>query len=40
MANYELVIGSKFQPFSYERYIKPYQLYNEAYTEQENALNT
>lgn len=40
MANYELIVNSKFQPFSYERYIKPYQLYNEAYTEQENALNT
>ena len=40
MANYELVIGSKFQPFSYERYIKPYQLYNEAYTKQEEALDT
>ena len=40
MANYELIVNTKFQPFSYERYIKPYQLYNEAYTEQENALNT
>lgn len=38
MANYELVVNSKFQPFSFERYIKPYQMYGEAYKEIENAL--
>lgn len=35
MANY-LVINSKFQPFSFERYIQPYQIYGEAYKEIEN----
>lgn len=38
MANYELVVNSKFQPFSFERYIQPYQMYGEAYKEVENAL--
>lgn len=37
MANY-LVINSKFQPFSFERYIQPYQMYGEAYKEVENTL--
>ena len=37
MANY-LVINSKFQPFSFEKYIQPYQMYGEAYKEVENAL--
>lgn len=31
MANFNLVVNSKFQPISFERYIKPYQLYGEAY---------
>lgn len=31
MANLNLVVNSKFQPISFERYIKPYQLYGEAY---------
>ena len=35
MANY-LVINSKFQPFSFERYLQPYQMYGEAYKEIEN----
>ena len=35
MANY-LVINSKFQPFSFERYIQPYQMYGEAYKEIED----
>ena len=42
MANYNLVIDSTFKPFSFEEYIKPYQLYGEAYKEQEaiyDALN-
>lgn len=37
MANYSLVVNSKFQPFSFERYIQPYQIYGEAYKEVENA---
>lgn len=36
--NYDLVVNSKFQPFSFERYIQPYQMYGEAYKEVENAL--
>lgn len=36
MANYSLVVNSKFQPFSFERYIQPYQLYGQAYKEAEN----
>lgn len=39
MANYSLVINSKFQPFSFERYIQPYQIYGQAYREQEDALS-
>ena len=38
MANYNLVVNSTFQPFSFERYIQPYQMYGEAYKEVENAL--
>ena len=38
MANYSLVVNSKFQPFSFERYIQPYQMYGEAYKEVENTL--
>lgn len=37
MANYNLVIDSTFRPFTFDEYIKPYQLYGEAYREQENA---
>jgi hypothetical protein len=37
MANYSLVINSKFQPFSFERYLQPYQIYGQAYREQEDA---
>ena len=36
MANYELVVNSKFQPFSFERYIQPYQIYGAVYKELEN----
>ena len=36
MANYNLVVNSKFQPFSFERYIQPYQMYEAAYKELEN----
>lgn len=38
MANYNLVVNSTFQPFSFERYIQPYQMYGEAYKEVENTL--
>ncbi len=38
MANYNLVVNSIFQPFSFERYIQPYKIYGEAYREVENAL--
>lgn len=38
MANYSLVINSKFKPFSFERYLQPYQIYGQAYREQEDAL--
>lgn len=34
--NFSLIVNSKFQPFSFERYIKPYQMYGEAYKELEN----
>lgn len=39
MANYDLVINSTFQPFSFEQYIRPYQLYEQAYKEQEAYLD-
>ena len=38
MANYSLVIDSTFQPFSFERYIQPYQIYDQAYREVEDNL--
>lgn len=31
-------MNSKFQPFSFERYIQPLQIYGQAYREQEDAL--
>lgn len=39
MANYDLVVNSTFQPFSYERYMQPVLQYKEAYDEVENALS-
>ena len=36
--NFSLIVNSKFQPFSFERYIQPYQMYGEAYREVEDAL--
>lgn len=39
MANYSLVVNSKFQPFSFERYIQPLQMYGAAFREQQDALN-
>lgn len=38
MANFSLVVNSKFNPFSFERYIQPYQMYGQAYREVENTL--
>lgn len=31
MANYSLVVNSKFQPFSFDRYLQPYQIYGQNY---------
>ena len=39
MANYDLVVSSNFQPFSFERYIQPYQLYAEAYEKRQEAYD-
>lgn len=39
MANYSLIIDSTFQPFSFERYIQPYQIYDQAYREVEDNLS-
>ena len=39
MANFSLVVNSKFNPFSFERYIQPYQIYGQAYREVEDALS-
>lgn len=39
MGNFSLVVNSKFKPFSFERYIQPYQLYGEAYKGQEDAIS-
>lgn len=33
MANYSLVVNSKFQPFSFDRYLQPYQIYGQNYKE-------
>lgn len=39
MANFNLVVDSTFQPFSYERYLQPIQAYAEEYKQQEQAAN-
>lgn len=39
MPNYSLTIDSKFKPFSFERYIQPYEIYGKAYREQEDTLS-
>lgn len=39
MADYGITINSRFKPFSFERYIQPYQIYGQAYKEQEDILN-
>lgn len=33
MANYSLAVNSKFQPFSFDRYLQPYQIYGQNYKE-------
>ena len=33
MANYSLGVNSKFQPFSFDRYLQPYQIYGQNYKE-------
>lgn len=38
MANILITADSTFEPFSFERYIKPYEIYTEAYKEAENEL--
>lgn len=38
MADYSLVVNSRFQPFSFERYLQPYQIYGQEYKAQEAAL--
>lgn len=38
MPNYNLVIGSQFEPFSFERYLQPSMVYDKAYTDTENAM--
>ena len=37
--NLNLVSTAKFQPFSFERYIQPYQLYAEAYEKRQEAYD-
>ena len=39
MADYGITINSRFKPFSFERYKQPYQIYGQAYKEQEDILN-
>lgn len=39
MAGYSTIINSKFEPISFERYLKPYQMYAEEYISQEDALS-
>lgn len=38
MANYRLVSNATFRPFSFEEYVKPYQMYGEAYREIESNI--
>ena len=38
MANYRLVSNATFRPFSFEEYVKPYQMYGEAYKEIETNI--
>lgn len=38
MANYRLVSNAQFRPFTFEEYVKPYQMYGEAYKEIEQNI--
>ena len=38
MANY-FVINNRFRPYSFDELVKPYQMYNQAYREQEAAID-
>ena len=38
MANYSLVVNSKFRPYSFDELVKPYAIYGQAYEEQQNQL--
>ena len=39
MPNYNITVSSRFNPYSFEEYLKPYALYNSAYKETEEAYN-
>jgi len=39
MANYSLVVDSVYNPFTFDELIKPYQMYGQAYKEQEDRYN-
>ena len=39
MANYSLVVNSKFRPYSFDELVKPYAMYGQAYDEQQNQLS-
>ena len=39
MPNYNITVSSRFNPYSFEEYLKPYALYNAAYKETEDAYN-
>lgn len=39
MANYSLVVNSKFRPYSFDELVKPYAIYGQAYDEQQNQLS-
>lgn len=39
MANYSLVVNSKFRPYSFDELVKPYMMYGQAYDEQQNQLS-
>lgn len=39
MANYSIVSNAKFTPFSFDQMVKPFQMYGEYYTQQENTAS-
>lgn len=39
MANYSLVVNSVYNPFTFDELVKPYQIYGQAYKEQEEKYN-